>query len=616
MLTVLVILTVVFVSCKPSDQTGQEGTTVTGKTTTEQPKTTTEQPKTTTVAPGVETMKDALGRTVEKPRYGGTYNVVLQADVMSFDTLNVDQASVWTMRLTNEKLSVGNFTLGPTGKNEVSWQLPGIWSIPHEQGWLAESWEVKGNDTVIFHIRKGVRFHNKPPVNGREMTADDVVYSLKRAFTQGSFLGNSYSVGKTRDVAVIPHDLSPLSIVATDKYTVEVKTPVESLGSLLQNLNVGIRIIAKEMVDQYKDLTDWRAACGTGAYMLTDYVRDSSISFKRNPDYWMEHPLYPGMKMPFPDGARALIIPDISTQTAAIRTGKIDAMRGVLPSEVESLLKSRPDLKTFKFQQFSGPALWFRLDKDLPFKDLKVRRAISMAIDREGIIQGYYKGEAVKFSHPIMNTGELADIFTPLDQLPKTIQENYTYNPDMAKKLLAEAGYPNGFKTKITCSQPQVDVLSIVKENLAKVGIQAELDVKETGVWQTIQRNSTQDEMLMVGITNIYYTTPLAYVSTQIPTYNHSRGVDEYIDRYVNEKITPNNTFKDKELRANLKALVPYLLDLVWVVELPSPMEYTIWQPWVKGYSGEYSVGRGNHGDSALWIWIDKEMKIKVTGQQ
>jgi peptide/nickel transport system substrate-binding protein len=260
--------------------------------------------------------------------------------------------------------------------------------------------------------------------------------------------------------------------------------------------------------------------------------------------------------------------------------------------------------------------LWFRLDKDLPQKDLRVRRAISMAIDRDGIIQGYYKGEAEKLSHPIMPCGELSDIYIPLNQMPKTVQENYSYNPEMAKKLLAEAGFPTGFKTKITCSQPQVDVLSIVTENLAKVGIQADLDVKETTVWQTVQRNSTQDDMLMVGITNIYYTTPLAYVSSQIPTYNHSRGVDEYIDKYVAEKITPNQTFKDKELRANLKALIPYLLDLVWVVELPAPYEYTIWQPWLKGFNGEYSTGRGNHADWPLYVWKDTEMKLRITGQE
>ncbi|MDP2919264.1 MAG: ABC transporter substrate-binding protein [Dehalococcoidia bacterium] len=557
----------------------------------------------------VETIKDALGRTVEKPRYGGTLNVVLQADVQSFDSLNLDQSGIWTMHLTNEKLSVGDFVAGPSGKNEVTWNMPGIWDIARETGQLAESWEVQGNDTIIFRIRKGIRFHNKPPVNGREVVAEDVAYSMRRVMAAGTFLGNAFSVGK-------PGDNGPKSITATDKYTVVVKTPPESQGNLLQNLNVGVRIIAKEVVDQYKDLTDWRSAHGTGAYMLTDYVRDSSISFKRNPDYWRDHPLYPGMKMPFPDGVRALIIPDTSTQTAAIRTGKIDSMYGVLPTEVETLLKSRPDLNKYKFLQFLGPALWFRLDKELPFKDLKVRRAIMMAIDREGIIQGYYKGEASKFNHPILNVGELADIFTPLDKLPKTVQENYTYNPDMAKKLLTEAGYPNGFKTKIVCPQGAVDLLSIVKDNLAKVGIQADLDVKETGVWATIQRNSTHDEMLYVAITNIYYTTPLAYLQSLIPVYNHSRGVDQYVEDYYKEKILPNQVLKDKELRANLKALVPYLLDLVWVVELPSAYLFTIWQPWVKGFNGEYSVGRGNHGDYSLYVWIDKEAKLKATGQE
>ena len=614
-ITALLVAVTLAASCQPATSTTSQGTTVQGKETGGQTATTTAA-KPTAGAAQPEMIKDVLGRTVPKPQYGGILTVCSAADQVGFDTLNIDQASVWSMHLTNEKLGVGDWVAGPTGKNEVSWLLPGIWDIPHETGLLAEKWEVQGTDTVIFYIRKGIRFQNKPPVNGREMNADDVVYSITRAFTQGSFLGNSYSAGKTRDPAVTPHDISPLSIVAKDKYTVVIKCPVESFGSLIQNFNVGIRIIPKEMVDQYKDLTDWKAACGTGPFMLTDYVAGSSMTFKRNLDYWRDHPLYPGMKMPFLDGLRRLIIPDVSTQSAAIRTGKIDEMRDVNPVDVESIIKTRPDLNKLRYLVFSGPGIWFRLDKDMPEKNLNVRRALSMAIDRDAIIKGYYNGEAEKFCHPILPVGELSDIFTPLNQMPKTVQDNYTYNVDAAKKLLADAGLTTGFKGKITCYQPQVDVLSLVKDYWAKIGVQVDLDVRETTVWQTIQRTSAQDDMLMTSITNIYYTTPLAYVSSQIPTYNHSHGVDDYIDKYVNDKITPNQTFNDAELRANLKALVPYLLDLVWMVELPTPYQYAVWQPWVKGFNGEYSVGRGNHGDAGMYVWMDTALKSKVTGQQ
>ncbi|MBN1644232.1 MAG: ABC transporter substrate-binding protein [Dehalococcoidales bacterium] len=607
-LTLLIVLSTLLMSCGTKSTTTATTTTTTktaAQTTTAA--TTAATTVTTTVSAG-DTVVDALGRTVEKPQYGGTLILVAIAEQPSFDPYLIDQVNVWSYHLTNEKLSVGDFTKGPSGTGEVSWLMPGIWDIPHEVGEIATSWEIMGTDKVIFYIRQGIHFQDKAPVYGRELTADDVVASLQRAYAPGTFMGNSFGAGKATDY-------SPSSIVATDKWTVEVTCPPGQFGGNVQFMNVGTRICAKETLTANASLTDWKVECGTGPFVLTDFVRDSTMTFTANPTYWRDHPLYPGMKMPFVSTIRRLVIVDLSTRIAAVQTGKIDMIRDTGTTDSLSLLNSRPDLKYINYLRYYGDFIWFRLDKDLPQKNLDVRRALSMAIDREAIMEGFYKGQAEKFCHPILPCGELADMFTPLNEMPQTVQENYTYNTEMAKALLAGAGYPDGFHCSIVSSQAYADLLSIIVDQWAEINVELTLDIREASVYSTITRNSTHDDMMVGIISNIYYTTPLTYLKAYIPTYNHSRGVDAYVEQYYAEEMAPLVTFHDTEFRAAMKAFSPYLLDLVWLIELPTPKLYTLWQPWLKCFTGEYSVGRGNHEDAAMYSWIDSKLKDAFIGK-
>ena len=604
-LSCLIVLALVLASCGPA-AVEEEGETVAGRVVEKEVKP--EEEKEEPVSAKKEMITDALGRKVEKPQYGGTAVIALLQDPVGFDPYFIDQASAWTMHLTNECPEVGDFTAGPSGRGEVSWGLPGVWSIKQGTGCLAESWEWPDNETIIYHIRKGVRFHDIPPVNGREMTAEDVVYSIKRFLAEGSWLGSVYRVGTANDTG-------PTSVEATDKWTVVVKTLPESQGTILQNLTVALRVIPHEMVEQYGDMTDWKSACGTGPYILTDYVRDGSVTFARNPNYWRDHPLYPGMKLPFPDRVRALVIEDTSTQIAALRTGKIDELRGVDWTDSEGIMNTNPEIKYTRYLSPFSPNIWYHLDnEDLPYQDIRVRRALAMAIDREAIIEGIYNGNAEKYCHPVVPLPELSDMFVPLEELPETAQELYKYDPEKAKTLLAEAGYPNGFKAKITCSDGYVDLMSIVKEMWADVGVELELDVKERGVYRSLQFSNKYEDMLACQITNMYYTIPLAFINRF--QYCHSRGYDEYIETYWEEELTPYQVKEDHVLRANLRKLVPYLVDLAWSIELPTQYLFVMWQPWLKSFNGEYSVGRGNHGDWPIYVWIDRDLKYELTGQR
>ena len=130
------------------------------------------------------------------------------------------------MYITNEELLTGDWTKGPTGTGEASFsgQLCGRMELL--TGWLAESWDLPNSTTMIFHIRKGVHWWNKAPTNGREVNANDVVWTIDRSFkTKGSWMNTNFTVSGQ----------NPTSVKALDKYTVEVKVPDGTQGILLQS---------------------------------------------------------------------------------------------------------------------------------------------------------------------------------------------------------------------------------------------------------------------------------------------------------------------------------------------------------------------------------------------
>ncbi len=116
-----------------------------------------------------------------------------------------------------------------------------------------------------------------------------------------------------------------------------------------------------------------------------------------------------------------------------------------------------------------------------------------MAIDFKGIAKDYYSGNAEVFAWPVMPTLESRNYYIPLEQLPASVQELFSYNAEKAKKLLAEAGYANGFKTEIVAHQQFVDLLPIVKSYWAGIGVDVTIDVREYAVWASIKAAMTHN---------------------------------------------------------------------------------------------------------------------------
>lgn len=493
-----------------------------------------------------------------------------------------------------EKLMTGDLTKGPGGTKiwnftESSYLIPEL-----IKPWLAESFERPDPLTLIFHIRKGIKWQNKPPVNGREFTADDVAYSYKR-------LRDSPKASKMFLKYVD-------SITATDKYTVVFKLNRPHVGiaeGLTTETSTGW-MHNREAVETFGDLKNWRNAVGTGPFLLVDYVSGSSVTYVRNPDYWAKDQLHPENQIPYVDKVVRLIVPDVSTQISALRTGKIDILSDVSWQNGVSLDKENPELKKVKYLR-GNPILGitWRTDK-APFSDLRVRRALNMAIDRQSLVKQYLNGQGELLNWQVQ-IRQTETYYTPIDKLPASAKELFEYSPDKAKKLLAEAGYPKGFSTELVLEQMDVDVASAVKAWWANIGVNLELKVVDAATLGAMAYGKTYTGMARVSMgSGVPYIGGTSWFeSTEL--WNQSVIKDPVLDDMIYTALykTSDPVERDKLC----KAINVYEIDNCFYMQLPFPYLYNYWQPWLPDYHGEYWIFRCAQGLVMAHIWIDQDMK-------
>jgi peptide/nickel transport system substrate-binding protein len=567
------------------------------------------QPPTTTTTPPPTKTTTAVSNV---PQYGGEISVCLVGDPSGFDETIAQPGGATTIHLTNQELMIGDWTKGLAGSGEATWTTGVIRKISLSTGALAESWEIGDPGTMIFNIRKGVRFGLNTAseasrlVNGREITALDIAEILNKYITTPR---SPLSMGDTRKA----------KIVAVDDYTLSVTLPVENFSDMDILGDYADSDMAPELYKKYGNLTDWRNSVGTGPYMLTDYLSGSSATLVKNPNFWEMDPIGAGKGKPLPyiDKVKMLIIVDPSTRLSALRTAKIDILNDVFWEDAKSLQGTNPDLKQQSYYADSGLAINMRIDKqDLPYKDVKVRQALMMATDFETIKDTWAGGEAQINTFPILKMPEYADAYCPIEEASAEVQELYKYNPEKAKQYLADAGYPEGFKATVVCSTvtTTVDYLSIIKQMWADVGIELTISQKESAVYQSIFWTRAYDDLFQGGpgpAGNLY----IAYSFVTGPFGGNFSYIDDPVAREAKDKMMATSIPDPAGADAIHKELMKY--ELPRVVSIPGvcPPGYHMWWPWVKNYHGESSLGYTNYPNFIKYIWIDSAMKKSMTGR-
>jgi peptide/nickel transport system substrate-binding protein len=596
-LGIVLVIGMLLVSCKTPETTTQPTQTITGKTTP--------QP-TSGITPITEAPKP-VAPSVETPKYGGITTIARETDILGFDEAFTQHYLVDTLHLTNEELLSHDWTRGPAGTGEANFQLGGVNRLDLKTGTLAESWEIPEKGTMIFHIRKGVYWHNKAPVNGRELVAADIVYSLNRLMTEArSYIKVSY-----------PAMCAATTVTAPDKYTVVITTSLAEFGNMTTMLPDFACIVPKEMIDKYGDMRDWKNSCGTGPFMLTDFVAGSSATLSKNPNYWGKDPVGPGKgnQLPYLDGVRHLVIPDMATRYAALRTAKADWC-AVTWEEAANFRKTNPELKWTKFIHDTTYVVFMRTDKaDSPFSNLKVRQALTLGVDYKTLKDVFYAGDAEILCWPIVSCKEYANAYVPMDKLPAEVQELYSYNPEKAKKLLSEAGYPTGFKCSVICynTPTQVDVMSQLKAMWAKIGVELTIDAKDYAVWTAALGKRDYTDMLYGYESGI---------GTFFKMINFN-GPSQFNGSYVNDpkvqaaylEMQKYVATDEKKMDEINRELMPYVLSQCWVITKTQPYTYYFWQPWLKNYYGGGTTGYYDYYGAPKYEWLDLEMRKQMIGK-
>ena len=303
--------------------------------------------------------------------------------------------------------------------------------------WLAESWEESEDGlSITLHLRQGVMFHN-----GRELTADDVVWAVEYAMDEE-----------------LGHHLSDRFQTATgaekiDDYTVQInyEQPTPKLDGISK-----LYIFPQEAAETIETVP-----VGTGPFKFENWIPGDQVIGVKFEDYWQEG-------LPYLDQVVIKPIPDEQSRMVNLLAGSIDALLGV-PLADKELLSRTPGITVFTSPPgFEFYAFLVNVTQP-PFDDVRVRQAMNYAIDREKIRQTAFHGEANMIVEPYPETSWA---YAP------DLAEYYTYDPEKARELLAEAGYPDGFETQMLirgASGPYLDMAQVFQQDLADVGIVAEL---------------------------------------------------------------------------------------------------------------------------------------------
>jgi peptide/nickel transport system substrate-binding protein len=460
---------------------------------------------------------------------------------------------------------------------------PGTFPI---EGDLAESWTQPNDTTYVFKLRRGVRWQNKPPVNGRELAAEDVVYSVNRFLTtKGN--ANAFMLG------------SVAKVEATDKYTVKftLKEPFAWFLDALAN-PMAVAIVAKECVDKFGDLKKWESVVGTGPWMLDSYRPNQGLTLVRNPTYFVQG-------LPYIDRIDVTVDEDNASRISSFLSGKYDVGMdnpGVIPRVdwVQIKDKVKRPVRTAEFPANVMSHISMRTDQK-PFNDVRVRHAMSLAIDRQGLIDATYEGTGA-LNPPVPHA--LREWSIPMDQLGEGARW-YKYDPAEAKKLLAAAGYPNGFPASICFttygSTVLVDQSQLVQKHLKDVGITATIDQKEYGAYISSCFYGNFPSMAFGPQTPFLEPDTFLYGQYYPGQPRNQSHIND--PQVADMLVRQRRTFDVAKRREVIFEIQKYLARQQYYVQMPSAVYVAVWDAALKNYGPNIGY---DYGGRLLAAWLDR----------
>ena len=479
---------------------------------------------------------------------GGILKVGLQADPTALDPQKQSLTAIWRVV---EHIYQGLTRVRPDLSIEPA---------------LAESWEISDDAlTYTFTLRPGVMFHDGTPLK-----ASDVKFTFERLVDPAT------ASPSAADLATME------SVEAPDDSTVVVtlKQPDASFLATLTFSSVGL--MSEAFVNANNGDVS-QVAMGTGPFKFVEYVPNTRVVLEKNPDYWESG-------QPYVDGIEMIIAPDDTARTSAVVTGTVDLIEYAPLRDIE-ILEQDPSIKLAGDANTNIRFIGINTAKE-PFNILEVRQAIAAAIDREAVLGpavfGHGTPTAVLFPPGYWAT---LDVPTPAPDI------------EGAKQLLADAGYPDGFSTTIT-SWSQYSFLSapavVIQEQLAQIGIQAELNLVENATMIEQVHAPTRDYDLAVTGTSGYIDP--AQIFQDFGT-GEASNLANYSNERVDELIAAGIASTDQAERTEIYAELQQILldDLPWI-NLFIANQYEAMKTDVEGY---VHIPTGS-GISYKQVWLNR----------
>lgn len=450
---------------------------------------------------------------------------------------------------------------------------------------MADSWTVAPDGkSMTFKLHQGIKWHNVPPVNGREFTSDDVAWTVeyyKKHSKEYSWLWEWCTKVET-----------------PDKYTVVFHMDKPNAEALLNMAVDNNAILPKEVFEQ--DGNYRSKIIGTGPYIWKNWEQGVKVELVKNPDYWEISEL-DGKPLPYLDGITAYIMPDYATRLAAYRSGKIAGHRwGFQPArnDVEGLVKGMQGQQRWDGVHFlSGGGFILNVTKK-PLDDVRVRRAMSMALDRDAMIQDVQQGAAHW-------AGFISASFTkfawPEEKLKSL--EFLKYNPEQARQLIKDAGV-EGAEIVIDLhpdTTPGTKILVEMAQQWWKdIGLNATILATDTPT--SYAKRQSGDFMVFgngVGFSSASIDAATRQLYHSEGGRNYTRNKDPEFDKLADAQAIEMDVEKRTAIVDQIQQKI---YDNMWSIPHYNAVDTLINQPWAKNWGFHWQLGWA-HSER---IWIDK----------
>jgi peptide/nickel transport system substrate-binding protein len=504
---------------------------------------------------------------IPPPKYGGTFSYPFNFEAPHLDVHQTGTALLHAFGPGAAYSRLARFKAGP--------------GVPYGSaivvGDLAESWDQADEITYVFRLRRGVKFHNLPPVNGREFVAEDVVFSYERQIAQKT---NAGFLGALRKVE------------APDKYTVKISLTSLDLEYPLTVAGGWNKIVAHEAVEQSGDLKDG-PTIGTGPFILEKWEPNSITKMVRNPDYFAKG-------LPYVDRLEFPRIVDDQTRLAAFRAGQFSTAGPQLtPKDADNLRQQVPNAQFLPIKQpIPGVELSMN-SKTGPTADRRVRLAVSKAVDRQALIDTALFGGGFLMTNVALPG---PDWLLPEDELRRL----YARDLPGARRLLAEAGFPSGLDLEMNVVNSPASLVAVgelMASQIQEAGVRTKITLTDnvTGTDKVKVRNEYQ-----IALGN---TSPLWTTNQDLFTRVHSkggRGGQTLLDPKLDEMIEKQALLRDEAQRkAALLEIQRYLItEGVPAVMVTGQFSIEVWMPTLR----DLTAGLPNpaQADGYTYVWFDK----------